>query len=267
MIWLVAGLAAAHPFGGRFIAHELRLRIEDDAVVLDHRAEVPDALPGDGLERELASGLVIVADGRALRPERIPVDPVPGSDHTLRVGVTLRADLPPGVRRIEASNGNLPDMPAYHATLVTVGRAWDVTGTSLWTATGDENGEWALGEERRRVVVELEERGAWWAAVSGRKHLVEVGEARKLAWWEPLVRRGGTPETAWMAVIAAAIFGTGRRWWLAGVVAIAGMQPWLLAAHTLVAGALGAWLGRGSGVVRWIVGVAVAAVGVVRIFG
>ncbi len=267
MIWLVAGLAAAHPFGGRFVAHELRLRIEGEGVILDYRAEVPNALGGDGaaLARELASGLVIVADGRALRAERIPVDPTPGSDHTLRVGVGLRAALPPGVRRIEASNGNLPEMPAYHATLVTVGPEWDVTGTNLWNAAGDENGEWGLGEERRRVVVEVARRGAWWAAVSGRG-VVEVAEARAVAWWSPLVTRGGTPETAWMAVIAAAVLGSGRRWWIIPVVGIAAVQPWILGVHTAVAGALGAAVGRGVAGLRWVVLGAVIAVGVARLW-
>ncbi len=178
----------------------------------------------------------------------------------------LRAALPAGARRIEASNGNLPEMPAYHATLVTVGPAWDVTGTSLWTATGDENGEWGLGEERRRVVVDVERRGAWWAAVS-RRGVVDAGEARAVAWWAPLVERGGTPETAWMAVIAAAALGTGRRWWMAPVVAIAVVQPWLLAVHTVVAGAIGALIGdRGLGMVRWVVLGAVIAVGVARLW-
>ncbi len=212
--WAV--IAAAHPIGNRFVGHGLDVSLGADTVAVTYEAELPDALgsatdpkDAEALSRELASGLVLIADGRALPVERSKVSVQRGSEHTTRVSLTLTAHLDPGLHTLTVTNGNLPEIPAYYTTRVRL--------DPLWTAVSPDapSGNWVRAESQRRLRIFLSRRddllARWWRAVGppalDRIPLAAAGPSPALA---PLHQRSGSPETAAVAVAMAGLLGATR---------------------------------------------------------
>jgi hypothetical protein len=273
MIWWCA-LAVAHPFDGRYVAHELEIQVDATAIEVTYRAELPDGLldpalgrpgsaaPGDdallAMTRELAAGLLVVEDGRAVPLERLEAPaPVRGGAHTTRLAVPVRAPLSPNVKRIEVSNANLPDVPAFHAAMVAVDPSWTVLGSSL-LAQGDDNGVWRQDEDRRHVILDVTRRDdalAGWGRAVGpdRGATIPIGLALPVPPLAPLLRPVGTPESALAAVSCATLLGALRQRprWLPGVAGAIG-----IAIAALLPAEARSWTGGGLGFA--VVGLAVA---------
>jgi hypothetical protein len=258
MLWLCV-TAWAHPFGDRFAAHQLTLHLRDDALEVRYRADVPTALidadaaaqqrpppaePMAALLRELSAGVVVVVDGRAVPLQASEPPTVRPATHSVQVGLSWTAPLAPSDHRIDLSNGNLPEVPAYHATLVTVGPMWQSQGDTV-----EPTGSWSLdpGQRRARFAVRRTDGplDRWWRWTAASPAQVPAAAAHAPG-WSPLTAPTGSAPTAALALAGAAALGAGspRSRWGGRVVAVGAVGVALAAAvpgtaHAPVGGVLG----------------------------
>jgi len=255
--WILAALvglegsAAAHPFGDRYAAQRLDVRVDRAGVDVGYIADVPlPLLPtrggagdSDAMLTELATGLTITVDGASV-PTQVThsaqrMDLVSMNARVLEL--VLRADVDlTGSHTVEITNGNIPAVPCYHFADVQLAPSMRATRSSLrLPALGgkmmDFSRQWSRSELRRRVQLTLDGDPGWLAAqIDGwapdaRRPLAasDDGEA-----WRLGADSTGTVE-ARIALAAVAGLGAGaagRRW-----------QTALVALGTLAA--LGALLG------------------------
>lgn len=110
----------AHPFGDRYAAHGLDVRLEPDGVEVTLAVDVPAVRVPDGgaFLDELAGAVVVSVDGhsvpftvstRAARPDLV------SGGHTVVYAVDGRAEVDlRGIHEVDVSQGALPAEPAYH---------------------------------------------------------------------------------------------------------------------------------------------------------
>lgn len=174
------GPAAAHPFGDRYAAQRVDVRLDRAGVDVGYIADVPlpllpshgGAVDPDAMLAELASGLTITVDGASV-PTRTAhsaqrMDLVSMNARVLEL--VLRADVDlTGAHTVEITNGNIPAVPCYHFADVQTAPSLRATKSSLrLPALGgkimDFSHQWSRSELRRRVQLTVEGDPGWVAA-------------------------------------------------------------------------------------------------------
>ena len=160
----LVGVAAAHPFGARFAAHRVEVHADRDQAEVHYLAEVPrplvDSRGVSGMQEELRAGLLVLVDGvAASTPTRL--DKPIRNDDSYRFVLHRSVPTPPGGYELVVSNGNLPDVRAYHSAIATVGPGVRVLDSSLlrqgaFDRMYDDSGAWKLLESSRILRLELD---------------------------------------------------------------------------------------------------------------
>ncbi|MEQ1564981.1 MAG: hypothetical protein ABMA64_05035 [Myxococcota bacterium] len=227
MWWSIAALA--HPVGDRAATHASALRVFRDRVELDYFADVPAALVSPDTAVELASGLLVVADGEVVPLTLTEPATVTPAEHTVGFGLHLTGAVPRAPAEVSAQTANLPEAANYFAGDVRVGDGLQVSACSLLPTDDDgrfvrdDTNRWLRGEERRSLTVRLVAPPvAWGWVVPPPPSPVKARDA-----WVPPPRTADTPLA--LAVLAAVGAACG---WASG-------GPWaLLAAIGAAAGGL-----------------------------
>jgi hypothetical protein len=172
----IPAIGAAHPFGDRYAAQRLDVRLDLGGVDVAFMADAPMALlpPGtpdtpEGLEeaaRGLSAGLILTVDGATV-PLRVTsqqarLDLV--SMHTRVLELVLRADISlQGPHTVAVSNGNLQGAPSFFLSTLEVAPSITILDSSLLTGTEAEqslSGRWTRSEGRRLMHAELDGDGS-----------------------------------------------------------------------------------------------------------
>jgi hypothetical protein len=288
------GLGRAHPLNGVVPSHALRLTLQEGTLTADYSLRVPtheivqelNALDLDAARRgltrqdsdafiaakldELRDGLVLKADSARVPWERLPRRAPTGLGNTRHVQFdqTLQAALPPGVRTLTISNGNLPDTLSHYMTeLVVVGPLW-LDDCSLWTLSDgrirqNRGGRWGMEEAGRELSFTLAPAfgpvtGALWklnnSVVEGPRPAAEVRLAPALT----RARDGDLPELPLALALFAAPFAAAvatRRAWMVGILcaALLGVAgAWTGGVATILVGLVGVVIGRWRAPPLWL---------------
>lgn len=269
--WIIAALAAleatadAHPFGDRYAAQRMDVRLDRAGVDVGYIADVPipllpshaGAADPDAMLAELASGLTITVDGASV-PSRVThsaqrMDLVSMNARVLEL--VLRADVDlTGAHTVEITNGNIPAVPCYHFADVQIAPSLRVTKSSLrLPALGgkimDFSRQWSRSELRRRVQLSLDGDPGWVAAQidawapDARRPLAASDDTEA---WRLGADTAVTVEArlALAALVGAGAGAAGRRWQtglvgLAALAAVASLLGPVWAAPGAVFAALG----------------------------
>lgn len=186
-MWLLAGLALAHPYanhldpaGNAALGHKLLVRVDAEAVELTYAAEVPPPIlarelgteditaePAAARARELFDGLKVRWDGEVLPLARAG-EPTAAlnADGLWELTVRMRAERPGGGGRLEVVNANYPDRFAFYYAEVWLPGALVARSTSLaevkdgrvWS---NVHGSWGPSPTARELWVELSRAWPW----------------------------------------------------------------------------------------------------------
>ncbi len=211
-VLLAMGLARAHPFTAQRATQAHALRVGPDRVELTYRADVPTAFittsahsadrdPLVAMQGELASGLVLLADGAVvpLHPVGTWPDPVRTSEHTFGFTLELSAQLDSLPDTLELQTANLQDATNFVSGTVDTLRGVRVVDTNLWARTPDgiiarnDRGRWR--RDARTLTVTLSPpvpgwgwvspqgpRPAWEARVRGPREAIASGTPTPGIW-------------------------------------------------------------------------------------
>lgn len=243
-------IGAAHPFGDRYTAQRLDVRLDLGGVDVAFMADAPLALlpPGtpdttEGLEeaaRGLSAGLILTVDGATVplqvTSQQARLDLV--SMHTRVLELVLRADVDlRGPHTVEVSNGNLQGAPSFFLSTLEVAPSMTVVDSSLLTGTEAEqslSGRWTRSEGRRLMHAELDGDGSIPAraltSLDPRTVDLHTAHAPLMASW----RAGGhTARNAGLLLLLGLAAGAGlgvaspRERRTAGALLVAFTIPWL----------------------------------------
>lgn len=247
--WITAAIAAlegpagAHPFGDRYAAQRVDVRLDRAGLDVGYIADVPipllpshaGAADPDAMLAELATGLTITVDGASV-PTRVAhsaqrMDLVSMNARVLEL--VLRADVDlTGAHTLEITNGNIPAVPCYHFADVQTAPSLRVTKSSLrLPALGgkimDFSRQWSRSELRRRVQLTLDGDPGWVAAQidawapDARRPLAASDDAEAWRLGADSVR---TVEARLALALCAGLgAGAAGRRWLTAVVALAAL--------------------------------------------
>ena len=163
--------AWAHPFGDQAAAHRLEATVGPEGVRAVWSIDVPNAVilagaksPEDGFRRievELASGLVIRADGADLELRRSRGEPHRSDEQSWVFPVHVEASWPEVPETLTFENGNLVELRGFFRADVEIASGVAVGSSSLVPLDErgepivDHSGRWREGDEHRRVTLDL----------------------------------------------------------------------------------------------------------------
>ncbi len=226
LILLLAGSAAAHPFGTKIWGHRLRAVAQPEAIAIDYVIEIPmtklarfmdvfkrqrnwerlgpeeEARFNDALMAHLRKNLVVTVDG-----ERVPLEWNPHYakesgrgeagffEFRLHLQAPIAGDTP---KHIDIHNDNFRLQRAVFSNEV---RSWPgATATEASVASGMG---WASDEGHRRIAFTWQRGGTGTTAAADESRTAAEEDARLLT----LLRQEMTPQLLWIALVTALFLG------------------------------------------------------------